>query len=674
MASTENLLERLRPHLLTLDDDALAIAASKGLVRRAHKELAQIAAPQLAVVGDRLTVTWPDHTVTLPPDRPLAATCTCPATDVCRHFLLSCLWLRAHALPPSAPTEAVPPAPSLAYTLDDLTRWATKTTLRDGFALLQRAAPQIEGTDPIVVRFPQVNLTCRYSAATGLAGMLCGCKARQVCAHQVAAVLAILQAQGTPLPLPTPPAQGGDAAIAVPVIAQAQTLLEQTVAIGLRHLSAISQQQFVTLAVAAQGAHLPRLALALRGLAHEIDLLLRRHATADGDRLFESLAYTYALGAALQRAGYPYPTYLAGQAQSQYDDVGTLELIGLGAYPWRSASGYGGLTVLFWDVGAQQWCSWSESRPLFHRQRFDPAQAYYQPGPWAGIDHPAGASQSCLRLSLARRNHQQRLSSSRQTVGALLRPTQPADWQTLPCCFQNWAALRHHLVRDRPSGLAVANPLDRLAILQPNRWGDRQFDPVGQQLMWMLEDDAAQPLCLRLPFTPTAQPALAYLERLNPEDWVGGGVVGSISFEQGMLYCQPIALCRATAAGESAILNLHFAAPAPTPEAPESSATAVGALPPDRPVPRGDDLPVLVPLLSHLQKLADRGVHALDASMGEALTRCGGAIAPLGLMTLAATVETLARSPHATAAAQLLKARYLCYLYQQPASTAENEP
>jgi hypothetical protein len=47
MARPEDLLEQLRPHLLTLDDDALAIASSKGLVRRAHKELAKAAAPPL---------------------------------------------------------------------------------------------------------------------------------------------------------------------------------------------------------------------------------------------------------------------------------------------------------------------------------------------------------------------------------------------------------------------------------------------------------------------------------------------------------------------------------------------------------------------------------------------------------------------------------------------------
>jgi hypothetical protein len=126
---------------------------------------------------------------------------------------------------------------------------------------------------------------------------LCSCKPRQVCAHQVAAVLSILRSQGNELTLPEAATSKEDTAIAAAaaqVISHAQTLLEQTVAIGLLHLSNITQQQFVTLAVSAQGAKLPRLSLALRSIASDIDLHLNRDATADSDRLFDRIAHTYA--------------------------------------------------------------------------------------------------------------------------------------------------------------------------------------------------------------------------------------------------------------------------------------------------------------------------------------------------------------------------------------------
>lgn len=670
MVGTEDVLEQWRPQLLSLDDAALAIATSKGLVRRAHKELEKAADPDLQVSGDRLTLTWPDHIVTLPSTNFLNATCTCPAADLCRHILLSCLWLRTQlssAVPSDlSPIDSPPsaPPPRLTHTLKDLTAWATKSTLRDGFAFLQRESAQIEGTDPIVVRFPQTTLTCRYSTATGLTGMLCSCQPRRVCAHQVAAVLAILRSQGTELSLP-PSASPTDAAItaaAGQVITHAQTLLEQTVAIGLLHLSDITHQQFVTLAVSAQGAKLPRLSLTLRGIASDIDLHLNRHAAADSDCLFERLAHAYALCSALQSTAPAYPLHLAGQAQRHYDDVGTLELVGLGAYPWRTASGYGGLTVLFWDIGAQQWCSWSESRPLFHRSGFNPVQAYRQPGPWDGIAHPAEASQSYLRLSNARRNYQQRLSSSRQTVGVTLRPTQAADWQTLPLCFQDWDALRDHLTRTRAVGLAEPNPLDRLAILRPHCWGARQFAAVQQQFTWVLLDVNEQPLVLRVSFTPD-NPALEQLERLDPDDLQGWGMVGSFYIEQDTLYGQPLALCRPTDNGQPTILNLHFADQAQSKTAaiaPESQYPLMenDAATPTSPCPAIDGLNIT------MQRLAERGIYGLDESIHQALAYYAGYAERLGMKTLAFAILELV-SPAHTPSAQLLKVKYLYELYRQ---------
>ncbi|MBE9140262.1 SWIM zinc finger family protein [Nodosilinea sp. LEGE 07088] len=513
MAGTEDLLERLRPQLLSLDDDALAIAASKGLVRRARKELEQGGDLQLQISGDRASVVVEDYTVTLPTHNLLEATCTCPAANLCRHILVGCLWLRSQlpAQPPAAAAAAVLPSPQLpAYSLEELSAWAGKTTLRDGFAFLAREFPQTEGDDPITVHFPQANVTCRYSSSTGLTGMLCTCKARRVCPHQVAAVLTMLQSQGTTPALSTvsPTSKVSTTAAAARVIAAAQTLLEQVVAVGLLHLSDISQQQFATLAVSAQAAKLPRLSLALRGVAREIDLYLKRDAAADSDRLFDRAAHTYALCGALEQAAPDYPAYLVGQSRSQYDDVGTLQLIGVGAYPWRTKSDYGGLTVLFWDREAKRWCSWSESRPLFQRQGFEPAQAYLQPGPWEGVTNPAEASQSCLRLCNARRNHQQRLSTSSQTFGVTLRLTQAANWQSVGLCFQDWGMLRDRLDSVRPVGLVDHDPLDRLVIVRPHRWGDRQFDPVQQHFTWILYDAQDNALTLSVRFTETKSTAL----------------------------------------------------------------------------------------------------------------------------------------------------------------------
>ena len=677
MAGAENSLERFRPQLTALDDEALAVATSKGLVRRAQKDLQKGVEPKLLNSADSLILEVDRHTVSLPPTGLLDAHCTCPAADICRHRLAAYLWLRSQLQPCNPPSNA-PPSPSEistpplpVYSLADLIAWASKPVVREALTFLDQKPPQIESVDPIVVRFTQANITCRYFAATGLDGMLCSCKARRVCLHQVATVLAVLRSQGIVLALPasSPSAESETAATtaAAQVIATAQTLLEKTIAVGLLHLSEISRQQFVTLAVSAQGAKLPRLALALRSIASNIDLSLKRDAAADSDRLFGRLAHTYALCAALQQTAPAYPPYLAGRSQSHYEDVGSLELIGMGAYPWQTQSGYGGLTVLFWDKAAQQWCSWSESRPLFHGNGFKPARAYRQPGPWEGIAHPAEASQSCLRLYNARRNYQQRLSTSSQTIGVTLRPTQPADWQSVSCCFQDWQALHQHMARAWPMGLAESAPLERLAVIQPHQWGPRQFDPVQQCFTWDLLDQADRLLLLKIPFTSTDSAALEQLEQLDPAKASVSGVIGAISLAREAIYCQPIALCRQSDPGRSAIINLHFPpeqraskpaiASQPLTESKEADLDALTSA-------RGATTPSVDLLLAALQRLAERGQNALDQAALRALTQQANYSETVGMATLADATRRLVESP-GHLSSQLLKIRYLCYLYQQ---------
>ena len=673
MASAEDILERFRPQLTALDDEALAIAASKGLVRRAQKELQKGMAPKLQNNADSLVWEVDGHTVTLPPTGFLDAHCTCPAADICRHLLAAYIWGRSQLQPnrsessPSPETD-VPRMP--AYSLDDLVSWAGKPVVRDALAFLDRESHQIESADPICVHFPQVNITCRYFAATRLTGMLCSCKTRQVCLHRVASVLAVLRSQGIALSLPET-AQSARTEIgameAVQVIAKAQILLEKTVSVGLLHLSDISYQRFVTLAVSTQAAKLPRLALALRSIASDIDLSLKRDAAADSDRLFGRMAHTYALCAALQQTAPAHPIRLVGRSQSHYDEVGVLELIGMGAYPWRTQSGYGGLTVLFWDKTAQQWCSWSDTRPLFHRNRFKPERAYRQPGPWEGIAHPAEASQSCLRLYNARRNYQQRLSTSSQITGVTLRPTQSADWRSISCCFQDWETLRQYVVSTLPMGLAESTPLERLAVIQPHHWGQRQFDPVQQCFTWELWDPDNQLLILRMTFTSTDAAAFEQLEQLDPTASGVSGVIGAISLKAEVLYCYPIALCRQSDPGQSAIINLHF------PPKQRASAAAIASQPLSEATEA--DLDTLASarsapntsvdnLIATLQRLAERGRNALDQAAFSDLIRQANYVDTVGMATLAEAIRQWGESS-GQSSSQLLKIRYLCYLYLQ---------
>jgi hypothetical protein len=232
------------------------------------------------------------------------------------------------------------------------------------------------------------------------------------------------------------------------ILSSAQSVLEDAVAVGLSHLSPTVAERLLTLAVSAQAANLPRVSLALRSISDEVYAILQREARADESRLLLSSACVYALMEAIKKGDDRLTPPLVGVSRRQYVEVPEIELFGVGAYPWKTGSGYAGLTLLFWSNQNHEFLSWSETRPA--GQQFDPRQRFQADGPWDGAQSPRQAASSHLKLSNARRTVSGRISGSTRTKALVLAPTPlPALdfgdrlftlWGDLPE-FRSWASI-----------------------------------------------------------------------------------------------------------------------------------------------------------------------------------------------------------------------------------------
>ncbi len=86
-----------------LDDDALAVLANRGLVRRAAKEAVRIELDSATDTAVELRyVGTPPAQVRLLPGGPRQASCGCPVAGVCVHIVAACVWARE-----SSPVEPV---------------------------------------------------------------------------------------------------------------------------------------------------------------------------------------------------------------------------------------------------------------------------------------------------------------------------------------------------------------------------------------------------------------------------------------------------------------------------------------------------------------------------------------------------------------------------------------
>lgn len=668
---------------IALDDDTLAALTSKGLLRRARKDLER-APPQLTGhSAEAVVLTFPDEnvTVTLPPTGPQQAICTCPAEGICRHILSAVLFVPQlaatqmdgtsdndeEAAPAEEASSPAPPVSPLDVTETDLSAWA-------GRALYRQALDDIaddlevaitESEQAIIVEFMNLNTTTRWILGAGLPGMICSCKRPAPCRHRVAAVLLYQAHHGQPLPAIEArmlTASAGAPRSRAEVLASVAATLVDLVHPGLTRLSRTTHDRLQTLAISAHGVDLPRLERMLRSLADQVDWYLSRDVRASASTLLSTAARTYALAHALQHAATPPPAELVGEHRARYFPVSTLNLAGLGAQQWRTRSGYAGVSLFFWDTNVGRWATWSESRPTFYEQvAFNPQQRYQQAGPWNESPALTQLCRSHIRLGNARRNRAGRLSASAETRLLVMGTSDPAALDLTPVRFADWQALAQHLTAVAPAGLREYNQLEQLVVITPEQWGEPHYDQARQALIRPLLDAAGRALLLVQPHHATWPFAVDTVQQWQPQQWGTWGILGSGRVTSDGLELLPIALLNRQPlplAGNTYILNVTLDAGQSKTSAPEAEEAVLpsAALPADG---EADDDPansneltgseeslavgrLLAGALTLLEHLAEQGTGGSRPGTGEQLAEQCERLRQVGLGTCANSLVSLA--------------------------------
>ncbi len=443
----------------------------------------------------------------------------------------------ASGVVPSA-EASLSPADVLGNLSDqELQKWAGKPLVRKALKTLAADMPvEIEATGSLLVRFPTRNITCRWIPTGGLVGMICSCQAENVCEHVVTAILAYQVSLGKRQITVEQAAlaeSSGAPRTRSEVLASVGTVLREMLSLGLARLSAATAQRLMTLAVSAHGVDLPRLERMLKTLADEVQLALRRDAQSNSANLIAQAARVEALRTALTKSA---SATLVGQHRTHYHDVGQITLIGLGAQRWRSKGGYHGVTVYFWDESRKNWATWSESRPVT-QPGFDAASRFRSDGPWDGCRSPQEAAESVLRLSLACRNSQGRISGRSATRALVVGPSQPRE---VPGAIRAWTELAERAKRLFRAGLGERNENLELVLLVPKLWGPAFYDSLRQELVRPVADEAGRSVNLWLPFTPENEAGVEFLEHLDPAATFG--LLGAIRLVAGQVCIQPISL------------------------------------------------------------------------------------------------------------------------------------
>lgn len=535
----------------SLDASTLEALSNKGLLRRAQKDLErEVGVTITCETEDTLFLRAGEHEVTLQQSGPASAKCSCPALGICQHILMAILFLQKPVNGDGAhddiPIEkAISVEEQIAGTTRaQLEQWSGKSDFRKGLKIALQFTPEIIRDQGFRIRFAVLNAEVHYIPGAGLDGAFVSGGKVDNKPLIVAAIVGFQRHRGItwefPEDLSAMPADQGAPRTRAEVLQSSQVLLQETLMNGLSRVSSGNQQRWTTLAVSALGVHLPRLALLLRGVGDEVSLLLGRNSTSDSMRLLNRMGQTYALSCALQNNSQNPRADLVGEHRSRYEEIGNLDLVSISAWPWKTASGYKGLTLLFWDSKGSCWNSWSDSRPKMHDKSFEPVARYAQPGPWEGCNSPSQLAHHSFRIHNARRSSTRRLSSSTKTRVILSGPVNIGESQ-LPV-VDDWSKLLVNEKVDAPLGLKESNLLDAIVVIKPALWGERNFNAITQQFVWRLSDSKSHEIFLQLDFDEFAEPALTYLEKVPIESLAGALVAGRLEITAHQIKLHPFSV------------------------------------------------------------------------------------------------------------------------------------
>jgi hypothetical protein len=706
MAGEGDLLSTLREQLIAqlsrFDDEAFAALANRGLLRRAQKDIEKQTASIVEETADTLTLAFGEHRIGFDARGPAHARCSCPASGVCQHILSAAISLQrlgnAEPAAVSAPTatsaEALVDALAqlqaalLRITVAELTKHAGKAGYRWAWQFLDDLdgdhALKISGERYLVLNFSHPRIGFRYLGG-GIESLIADVDTTQIEKYRVAAVIAYQRAHGIEVAAPEPTGKPHTAALDLGkdhsgsemsadalrssrerLRDSAKQLFSESIDLGLAHLSRGMYERYATLAVWAQGAEYYRLALLLRRIADHVELLLERAGGADEHRLLDELTLALglvsALDAAAVRGAAPLP--LVGRARTRYEAASALELLGLGARPWRSASGYVGLTMIFWSQADKAFLSCADARPEQQRG-FNPIARYKQTGPWSGLGAPEQATGQRLILTGAQINAAGRLSASDNTSVAVAPLDTPLRWVESLQPLRSWPEIAQLRSLSRRSLLAEPQPMKDWAVLAPKRFGVAQFDDARQTLVWPLYDDHDHRLDVELAYDDCTRHAITRIEQLRPDELREGTlVVARVYPGPNGLRADPLSLVRAQpASGECAVDALYFDA------APAQGFVSkwLGSFQADREAPAviesgGSLLPGVLRDYRHwLQRQAERGMADTQLQQVRAEASAWAERAA------AAGLSAFARTPTDTprAGAVVLQAHYLCLQYER---------
>jgi hypothetical protein len=498
-----------------IDDATLEAMTSKGIVRRARADAVNVRFESSG--ADEIVATIEGATVRLD-DKGLAkARCSCPAATICRHKIAVVLALQTQAGEQQAAPAVETDWPARLSTFDrqTLQNAVGKAGLREAIRLLALAeATTVEAgrlSIKVVLRLNAEQIEVAIPVQGDFTSVVSSLPERRRPACHAAAILAARRHFGheaIEIDEAEAVADQTDFVPDTPLLTAMQDAVRRAYSHGFAVPSRALEERLMLLAVSSRAEAMPRVSACLRRIAEGLEQRRSRNVNHDPVELLCEIAFAHALlHAVSQTKDSERLRRLAGAVRAEYEPIGDVDLIGLGATLFETIAGAVGVTGYFVEPATGRRFTASLARGTTHDTRFDPRAAYRTQPVWGQT--LGGLSSTTFRLSGAQASSTGRLSLSQTSRAEAIQPFRPSregitawagdrNGPLADLAQMSWPILAEHLARcfapslDRPP--LSAQPV----VLLPSRIAPLAFDDLTQRLRWPLMDPSGGWISLTL--------------------------------------------------------------------------------------------------------------------------------------------------------------------------------
>jgi len=498
-------MPQLIPLYAQIDDATLEAMTSKGIVRRARADAVNVRFESTG--ADEMVATIEGATVRLDDKGMAKARCSCPAATICRHKIAVVLALRTQAGEQQAAPTVEIDWPTRLSTFDrkTLQNAAGKAGLREAIRLVALAeATTVEAGTlslKVVLRLNTEEIEVAIPAQGDFTSVVSSLAERRRPASHAAAILAARRHFGHE-------AIEIDEAEAVadqqefvpygPLLTAMRDAVCRAYSHGFAVPSRALEERLMLLAVSSRAEAMPRLSASLRRIAEGLEQRRSRNVNHDPVEMLREIAFAHALLYAVsQTQDRGRLRRLAGAVRAEYEPIGDVDLIGLGATLFETIAGAVGVTGHFVEPATGRRFTASLARGTTHDTRFDPRAAYRIQPVWG--DTLARLSSATFRLSGAQASFTGRLSLSQTSRAEAIQPFRPSregitawaqdrNGPLADVAHMSWPTLADHLARCFAPSLDMPALSAQPVVLLPSRIAPVAFDDLTQRLRWPLMD------------------------------------------------------------------------------------------------------------------------------------------------------------------------------------------